>query len=146
MKFGVVAAVIVVFMLLVGMWACNMVFNYGSKAAAVVSHEIDPQVLQNKYEWFKDTYAQLEADKANISTLESRMKIVEKMPNPDRTDREQLMTWQQEVAGVKAAYNDLAAEYNSEMSKWNYRFTNIGDLPNGASQPLPRNVAPYVEE
>jgi hypothetical protein len=61
----------------------------------------------------------------------------------DRTDKEQFNLWQQEVAGVIASYNALAAEYNAAMAKINYSFTNIGSLPKGASTPLPREVREY---
>lgn len=30
------------------------VFNYTQKAAEVVSNEISPQAIQDKYEWFKN--------------------------------------------------------------------------------------------
>jgi hypothetical protein len=54
--------------------------------------------------------------------------------------------WNGELDGVKASYNDLAADYNSAMSKANVNFTNVGDLPKGASEPLPREVAPYIND
>jgi len=63
-----------------------------------------------------------------------------------REDREQFNVWSSEVAGVKASYNSLAAEYNAQMAKMNWRFTNVGMLPQGATQPLPREYKPYVEE
>ena len=43
-------------------------------------------------------------------------------------------------------HNQLCAEYNSAMSKFNYRFTNIGDLPEGATEPLPREYKPYINK
>lgn len=44
-----------------------------------------------------------------------------------------------------ASYNSLAVEYNAAMAKINFSFTNIGELPKGASQPLPREYKPYIE-
>ncbi len=63
-----------------------------------------------------------------------------------REDREQYNLWQSEVAGIKASYNTLAAEYNAQMSKMNWRFTNVGELPKGAETPLPREFKPYQED
>jgi hypothetical protein len=62
----------------------------------------------------------------------------------DRTDKEQFNLWEQETSGVVASYNSLAAEYNAAMSKINYAFTNIGSLPKGASEPLPREMREYA--
>src|SRR5215831_13256224 len=52
----------------------------------------------------------------------------------DRTLEEERMVWQQELTGIVASYNSLAADYNAEMSKWNYRFANVGKLPAGARE------------
>jgi hypothetical protein len=46
--------------------------------------------------------------------------------------------------GIKASYRTLAAEYNAAMAKFNYRFANAGDLPEGATEPLPREFATYA--
>lgn len=62
-----------------------------------------------------------------------------------RADLEQYNLWSSEFAGVIASYNGLAAEYNAQMSKANWAFTNVGDLPDGASEPLPREFATYLE-
>jgi hypothetical protein len=48
-----------------------------------------------------------------------------------------------EVAGVKASYNSLAAEYNANMVKVHWAFCNAGDLPAGAAEALPREYKPY---
>jgi hypothetical protein len=63
-----------------------------------------------------------------------------------REDREQYNVWSSEVAGVKASYNSLAAEYNAAMAKFNWRFANAGDLPKGADKPLPREFKTYVNQ
>lgn len=118
------------------------------RAADVVNQEIDPAALQHKYEWFKDAAATLDARNADIRVYDSRFRsiggTVGNCPqSTDRVSREECMVWVQEVSGIVASYNALASEYNSEMSKWNWRFTNIGQLPNGADQPLPREFKPY---
>jgi hypothetical protein len=112
-------------------------------AIAVAKDELNARELLRKYTWFKDASAQLDARAADIRVYQSRIDNLRKVPNLDRTDREQLMIWESEVSGTKAAYNSLAAEYNSQMAKMNWQFTNIGQLPAGADKPLPREFKPY---
>lgn len=124
-------------------------FSWVGEGAKVAKDEFGPEELLNKYEWFKDASAQLDKKLADIAIYESRMKTMEgsyknlerqKWP---REDREQYNVWASEVAGTTASYNSLAAEYNAQMSKFNWRFTNTGDLPKGATVPLPREYKPY---
>lgn len=135
-----------------GCGVINFGCNYAAKAVQVVSNEIDPAVLQKKYEWFKDASASLDAKNATIKMLKKREINMEadyagvKRGKWAREDREQWNLWQDEVSGTVASFNLTAAEYNSEMAKWNWRFTNIGSLPAGASTPLPREYRPYAEE
>jgi hypothetical protein len=141
-------AVLIVLLIIV-LNVVGFVLGWFGKAADVVSHEVDPAVLQQKYEWFKDASATLDARHADIAVFDSRFrsiggKIGECPTGIDRVSREQCMVWVQEVSGVVASYNDLASQYNSEMAKWNWRFTNIGQLPKGASEPLPREFKPYA--
>lgn len=130
------------------------VIGYGlgwfDEAAQVAQEEFGPRAALEKYEWFKDTAAQLEKKQADIAVYNGRMTEMnatysdlarQKWP---REDREQYNVWSSEVAGVKASYNTLAAEYNSQMTKFNWRFANAGDLPKGAEEPLPREFKPYA--
>jgi hypothetical protein len=50
---------------------------------------------------------------------------------------------QAEISGMKASFNDLAAEYNAAMVKINFAFINVGQLPQGATEALPREFKPY---
>ena len=117
----------------------------------VVEEEFSASELLQKYEWFKDTAATLDAKRANIQIYATRMdSIIESYGDTprsdwDRTDKEQFNLWIQEQAGVVASYNQLAAEYNAQMSKFNWRFTNIGDLPKGATEVVPREFQSYQE-
>jgi hypothetical protein len=110
---------------------------------------MDPALLLKKYEWFKDVLAQCDKKLADIQVYKNRLASMEKsyedVPRKDwdRTDKEQFNLWEQEVAGVIASYNGLAAEYNSAMAKINYSFTNVGSLPMGAVEALPREVREY---
>lgn len=114
--------------------------------------EFKASTLLKKYEWFKDAAAQCEAKLASLKAYEARQKSLQAAYAGDkrqawsREDREQSNLWEQEKAGIKASYNNLAAEYNAQMSKFNYAFCNAGSLPQGATQPLPREFKPYVED
>jgi two-component SAPR family response regulator len=106
----------------------------------------------DKYTWLKDAHAQLEKKQADIKVYGERTKSLEGAYDGKprsawaREDREQWSTWQSEVAGVKASYNDLAARYNAKMAEVQWRFTNVGTLPQGATEPLPREYAAYEEK
>jgi hypothetical protein len=119
-------------------------------AGQVAKEQFGPRALLQKYEWFKDASAQLDAKVANIDAAQARIKSMDETYKPARrapqwarADLEQYNLWQNEVSGLKANYNGLAAEYNAAMAKANYRFTNAGDLPAGATKVLPREFKPY---
>jgi len=126
-----------------GVWAVGSVFGWFGEAARVARQEFGPKAVLQKYEWFKDAAAQLDKKRADIEVYGSRLKGMESdydgVPRRewDRTDKEQMSIWQAELAGVKASYNSLAAEYNAQMSKFNWSFANAGELPAGATEVLP---------
>jgi len=130
------------------------VLGYGAwwvgNAGQVAKEQYSPKVLLQKYEWFKDASAQLDKKMADIQVYNERMIILKDSYGSKsrdqwaRSDREQYNVWASEVAGVIASYNDLSAQYNAEMVKFNWRFTNVGDLPKGATVPLPREYKPYL--
>lgn len=138
---GVAAILLLIVLSLVGR-ACT----WTSGALDTVQQEVSAKELLRKYQWFKDASAQLDKKVADVKVYDRRVKVIEGNKNPTRADQEQLYIWMSEVAGVKASYNGLAAEYNSAMSKINFRFVNVGDLPKGASTPLPREYKPYIED
>jgi hypothetical protein len=111
------------------------------EAQKVARQEFGPSAMLKKYEWFKDAAAQLDKKRADIRVYEQRLK---EPVTADRLDREQRNLWLTELAGVKASYNGLAAEYNAQMAKFNWSFANAGQLPQGASDPLPREYKPYT--
>ena len=81
-----------------------------------------------KYEWFKDASQALQAKEQTIKIYEARQAALESqykdVARKDwaRSDAEQSNVWSQELAGLKGSYNLLAAEYNSNMSKVNWRY------------------------
>lgn len=146
-----IKVILVLFILSGVIWGLGTTFSWFGEAASVAKAEFGPRELLRKYEWFKDAAAELDKKKADILVYDERIKSL----NSDyvgigrkdwpRTDREQMSIWQAEASGVKASYNGLAAEYNAQMSKFNWRFTNAGDLPEGASTPLPKEFKTYTE-
>lgn len=125
-------------------------FSWFGEAAQVAKQEFGPSAMLQKYSWFKTAAAELEKKQADIGVYGSRIKAMDgtykdlarqKWP---RDDREQYNVWVSEVAGVKASYNSLAAEYNAQMAKFNWSFANVGELPKGADTPLPREFKPYT--
>lgn len=125
--------------------------RYINDAADTVYEQSKLSSSLKKYEWFKDAAAQCEAKMATIETYKARQKSLtdayagKSRSDWSREDREQYNLWESELAGIRANYNNLAAEYNAAMSKINYAYANVGGLPSGASQPLPREFKPYLE-
>ncbi len=119
-----------------------------SESAAVMKEEFGPRALLTKYEWFKDTAAALDKKQADINLFTQRKAGLEAILGPnrsewDRTDKEQWAQMDAEMIGVRASYKTLAAQYNAEMAKFNYRFANVGRLPEGATEVLPREFRAY---
>jgi len=139
--------------LAVAFFAIALLFSscrYVSDAQDTAFGEFKASTLLKKYEYFKDVSAALDAKLATLGVYESRFEDLKeiytdvKRRDWAREDREQYNQWQNEQAGIKASYNTLASEYNSGMSKFNYAFCNIGELPKRAITPLPRNYKPYI--
>lgn len=122
-----------------------------NNAITVAKKEFYPDALLRKYEWFKDASAALDAKAADMRVYDNRLATLKQQYAGStraqwaRDDREQYSIWASEAAGVRASYNSLAAEYNSEMSKFNVAFMNAGGMPQGG-KPLPREYRSYQEE
>lgn len=118
----------------------------------VVQNELYPEALLRKYEWFKNASAELDKKQADISVYSEKIRSMrseysgQKRSTWDRTDKETFNQWEQELAGIKASFNSLSAEYNAQMSKINWAFCNVGKLPPGSTTPLPREYKPYTTE
>ncbi len=121
-KVGLTLILLVLFFSVIGV-GLNWLFSGGR----VAQKEFSPEAMFSKYEWFKDASAQLDASQASIEIHEKKIvQLKEDYGNKPRVewtreDREQSNLWQQEVAGLKARFNQLAAEYNAGMVKFNYR-------------------------
>lgn len=123
------------------------------EAVQVAHDELGPRAVLAKYVWLKDAHAQLDKKKADIAVYDKRFADLKEQYTENgkllprtkwaREDREQANMWETEYAGVVASYNDLAATYNAKMAEANWAFCNVGTLPRGAEETLPREYAPY---
>ena len=104
-------------------------------------NEFKVSALLKKYEYFKDLSAAIDKKRADIEVYQTEISSYNK--DDDKFYIEQRKS---ELLGIIAMHNQLCAEYNSAMSKFNYRFTNVGDLPEGAVEPLPREYKPYINK
>lgn len=119
--------------------------SFANEAGAVAQKELGAAALLKKYEWFKNAAAQLDKKRADIRIYQKQIQVGAGKAT-DRFTQDRVFQWETELMGVKASYNNLAAEYNAQMAKINWRFTNVGQLPAGASEPLPESFKPYTEE
>lgn len=139
----------IMLVIIVTLGAAGYALGWFGEVASVAKQEFGPSAMLKKYEWFKDAAAQLEKKQADISVYDGRTKAMDDTYKGTsrqkwaRDDREQYNVWMSEVAGVKASYNSLAADYNAQMAKFNWQFANVGDLPKGADKPLPREFKSY---
>ena len=125
----------------------NKAINNGFDTAY---QEFKPETLLKKYETFKDMSASLDEKVASIDVLKNQLVALndqykgEKRKDWARVDASQYNVLSSTISGEIISYNELASQYNSEMSKFNWRFTNAGDLPQGATKVLPREYKPYI--
>ena len=84
---------------------------------------------------------------ADLGMYDARVKELRSIPRKemDRFDKADLQLAIAERIGVASSYNQLAAEYNSNMAKINYRFCNVGDVPDG-SEVLPKGYPEYISK
>jgi hypothetical protein len=126
--------------------------RYVKDAKDTAFKEFSPSALLKKYEYYKDVHAQLSAKLASLEVYKAQIETMKEdyegiaRRDWDRFDKTTMSQWRAELSGMKASYNLLAADYNAAMAKFNYRFCNVGELPQGAMEPLPREYAPYVYE
>jgi len=132
------AAIIIA--LLVIVLATVVIRSYNS-VEAVARKEFSASALLKKYEDFKDLSAAIDRKRADIEVYKSE---IDSYKVTDKEDKEYIMQRRAEMMGIISMHNELCSEYNSQMSKFNYRFTNVGDLPQGNTEPLPREYKPYI--
>ena len=126
----IVTILIGLFLFSVILNTCNTADKFVNNGLNTAYEEFKPEELLRKYEWFKDASTQCEQKLATIKSYEARIKNLKESygadslsrKNWERADIEQWNVWQSEYLGIKASYNDLAAQYNGAMAKFNYRF------------------------
>jgi len=120
--------------------------NFANQAAQVAQQEFNPHAMLKKYEWFKNAASALTAKKHDLSIMSAKLKPLRAMSRKDmdRQDKQDLAQWEAEVAGVALSYNSLAAEWNSQISKFNWS-PFVTALPPGAERVLSQKFAPYMD-
>lgn len=141
---------IVCISLAISLGSCSVVNAWLTESGQVAREQYGPREALRKYEWFKDAAANLDSKRADIKVLEKSVDALEKnytgvsrkdWASDDRSEQAQLTA---ELNGLRSSYNDLAAEYNAGMAKINFAFANVGQLPQGTTEPLPREFKPYI--
>lgn len=147
---GYLALALAILMILpIVLFGCNIIgrgMNWANRAVEVTAQQVDPAELLRKYEWFKDASAQLDQKVSSIKIFKKRNESILAASDKTRSDKESYYLALTEVDGMKASYNELAAEYNSQMAKINWRLCNVGQLPQGATDTLPREYKQYQED
>ena len=107
MKWALLLFGLIVFGLLARILLWPLAFAH--RAIDVATQQLDPAELQRRYEWFKDTAAQLDQKQATVKVYAKRFTDLEASyagkPRSEwaRDDREQWSIWQSEVAGIRAS-------------------------------------------
>lgn len=137
---------------IVAMFLLTAACRWAQEAQQVTYEQTSPRELLRKYEWFKDSAAQLDKKRADIEVMRIQVESLEDayadVGRADwaRSDRESHAIMTSELTGLTMSYNRLAADYNSQMAKANWSFANVGALPVGLPDdavPLPREFAQY---
>ena len=102
-------------------------------------------MVQRSARAIKKKLADIKVYKAELKNLADQNKGIPRNKSA-REDRDSYNMDSTVVSGVIASYNDLAAAYNAKMAEVQWSFTNVGTLPKGADEPLPREFAPYKSE
>lgn len=132
------------FLILLSTAACTAPCRMAGQAQDIVVEEFGPRAQFERYQKFKDLAAALDASQADIDMYSARLSALEVIPRQeqDRIDKQEIQQVRAELIGVRSKYNRMASQYNAAMAKINYRYANIGMLPEGA-EPLPREYRIY---
>lgn len=114
--------------------------RYANDAADTAFNETKASTLLQRYEYFKNLASAIDKKRADIELYESELSGG--MPAA-KDEREYYIQRRTELLGIIGIHNQLVSEYNSAMAKFNYNFTNVGDLPKSNLEPLPREFQSY---
>lgn len=115
--------------------------RYCGNAADTVHKEFSPSALLKKYEYFKDLSAAIDSKRADLNAYKTNLQDYKITDKDSRFYYEQSKA---EAMGILMMHNQLVADYNAGMSKFNYAFCNVGTLPASNLEPLPREFKPYL--
>lgn len=119
---------------------CTLI-RFCASTADTVHKEYNTGALLKKYEYFKDMASAIDRKRADIEVYRNDL---ESTDIHDKQDKEDYKQRKSEALGIILIYNGLVADYNAQMSKFNWRFCNVGDLPASNLEPLPREFKPYI--
>ncbi len=123
--------------ILLGFTRCTMC----SDGVKTIEEQYKPSALLKKYEYFKDLSGGIDKKDADIQMYQSE---ISSMTVTDKDDKFYLQQRKSELMGIISIRNQMCAEYNIAMSKFNYSFCNKGTLPQTNLEPLPREYKPYI--
>lgn len=107
----------------------------------VVHNEFSASAMLKKYEYFKDLSAAIDSKRADLNAYKANLQDYKVTDKDSRFYYEQSKA---EAMGILMIHNQLVADYNAGMSKFNYAFCNVGTLPASNLEPLPREFKPYL--
>lgn len=143
--FGIIVAAILGFIVLsLGLRACGFASGWMDDAQKTAHKEFDASALLKKYEDFKNLSAAIDEKRSEIEMYQAEIADMEKEKSTDRDDKFYIQQRKSELFGLISMHNSLCADYNSAMSKFNYRLCNKGDMPASNLEPLPREIKPYI--
>lgn len=120
------------------------IWNMAADTTQTVQKEYAPSALLKKYEEFKDLSSAIDKKRADIAVYRAELSSMDSNKNMDKDDKFYFEQRKSELFGIISVHNTLCSQYNAQMSKFNYRFTNKGDLPQSNLEPLPREYKPYI--
>ena len=118
----------------------SVIRSCGNTADAI-HKEFSVSALLKKYEYFKDLSAAIDSKRADLNAYKANLQDYKITDKDSRFYYEQSKA---EAMGILMMHNQLVAEYNAGMSKFNYAFCNVGTLPASNLELLPREFKPYL--
>jgi hypothetical protein len=131
LSLGIIIAIIV----------CGSIIRSGANTANTIHKEFSTSALLKKYEYFKELSAAIDSKRADLNAYKANLQ------DYNITDKDSRFYYEQskaEAMGILMMHNNLVAEYNAGMSKFNYAFCNVGSLPASNLDTLPREFKPYL--
>jgi len=131
----IIKFILILFLLSTIIGSIGYGLGWFSEAATVAKTEFGAKASLKKYEWFKDCSNTIEEKRNSIKLYEANLKNIDKQyegvkrKDWDDFDKAQYNQWSMEIVGIKASYNKVVKEYNSQSDKFNWAMYNTSDLP-----------------